>query len=138
MILKLSDDTTVKLSDIFINILPLYFLFELQNSIGLLLSSKFFYFPFRPLTMQSTGYQAFEEYLRRKELELSLINSKIEKDCSGSYSSSPLQNFSKRIHEFDVSVNEESSFTKIFKANRKVIYIFLIVLMALISAILMI
>ena len=83
--------------------------------------------------METRSIHAFEEYLKRKELELSLINSQINIDSSGSYSSSPLINFAKRIKEFDVVVKEESSTTKFFRNKKKTVYMMLIVILAIIS-----
>ena len=94
-----------------------------------------------PLIMQTSNIQAFEDYLRRKELELSLINSKIEQEysvTSTSYSDSPLIKFTKRIEEYEVSEFKDSFLKKKFKVYRKVIYITLIFILAFVSVILII
>lgn len=80
--------------------------------------------------MQTSNLNAFEEYLRKKEIELSLLNSQAISDSSGSYSTSPLLNFSRRIKEFD-HIEESSKVTKIIKRNKKTIYTLSIVSLSL-------
>ena len=64
----------------------------------------------------------FEEYLKKKELELSLIKSQSYDENSESYSVTPLLGFSKRIREFDIVRDDTNKVRGMIRRNEKTIY----------------